>query len=705
MAAAQAPTVQSSAVQFSNTYCNRTDVSWTVGNGDGRIVIARKDSAVTAVPKNDTFYIANAALGTVNTEISPGQFVVYNGAANSVIVTNLEADTKYHFAVYEFNGSGNSFSFLTSNPGRDSVTTEWLNADFTINQPYQCSNVDTFRFTPNVTQSLSNVVTYNWIFGDGNSSSAMSPTHSYQDSGLFNVTLVASTIGCTHQVTKIDTVAPLPLVNFIFNPDSTNNDRVQCFFYPDGSTNRFSFLNRTISPPIGAGLDESQVLWDFGDGSPPSVQAHVRKKTYSSPGIYRVVLKYTSTLNSYQNVCIDSMVINVEVKPRPLDSTLIFLSDTSMCLQQNEFTFENRTGTPGYSLWEFGDGYSSVGDTAIHRYGAAGDYEVKFSIVDTAGCYDEFTDSVQVVPQPNNYFSGLSSKYCQNDQIVALRPNLPGGVFEGTQVSAMDSTFNPVQLGLNTIRYIYQVGNCRDTSTENVWVMPIPVFDLGNDTSICSGTGFNLIVPRDSSSITWPGFASTDSFLVADQARQYLAIKDNGHCAYRDSINITVLDPPQINLGSDSTLCGGGSRLIDLTSDDASYTWSDGFPGSVREITQSGSYWVEVTNKCGSDRDTVNLEILPYACTLYVPNAFSPNSDGLNDIFRPIGQVEIVGLVIFNRWGEILANIPGPNPEWDGTYQGERVQAGSYFFEVFYMDPKSEFPVPVSEKGHVYVVY
>jgi hypothetical protein len=84
---------------------DRIQVQWTNGNGAKRIVIARKDAPVTAVPVNGTNYNANASF-LLGNEIAPGEFVVYNGTGNVVSVVNLLSSTHYYFAVFEYNGTG-----------------------------------------------------------------------------------------------------------------------------------------------------------------------------------------------------------------------------------------------------------------------------------------------------------------------------------------------------------------------------------------------------------------------------------------------------------------------------------------------------------------------------------------------------------------------------------------------------------------------
>lgn len=117
-------TAPSPATSFTsaNASQNSLDVSFTRGNGTGGVlVLARAGGAVNAEPVNGTTYTANAAFGSGD-QIGTGNYVVYNGAANGVSsasgnlpVSGLTAGTTYHFAVYEYNGSGSSACYGTAN--------------------------------------------------------------------------------------------------------------------------------------------------------------------------------------------------------------------------------------------------------------------------------------------------------------------------------------------------------------------------------------------------------------------------------------------------------------------------------------------------------------------------------------------------------------------------------------------------------------
>ena len=599
---AQTPTTPSSGISFSNTYCSETTISWVSGNGSARIVVCSKNAAISNLPSNNTYYLANDSMGRGHS-LGPDVHVVYNGAGNSVRVLNLEADTRYYFSIFEVNGGGTTFSYLTSSYPEDTVRTEWLRADFSISDPFQCDNVDTSTFTSVVSQSGSEGISYLWNFGDGNTSTFANPTHSYVGHKIYNVSLRVQTTGCSFTKVRKDTVAPLPLVDFILHPDSMNNDRVQCFNYAVGGSNRFAFRN--ISQDVnllGAAYNSSVISWDFGDGT-TGYQNHARKE-YSQPGSYRVVVTLASSKNN-REYCVDSAEMIVVVMPEPIDTSAIYFSDTSMCLNGNSFDFAHNHSDPTLvNTWDFGDGTSATGRSVTHSYSNFGKYYVTLSVVDTAGCLGNHLDSVRVIEQPDNYFTGLNPTYCEGDPVVQLVPNLPGGQFEGDQVDPATGEFLPVVRGLNTIRYIVQEGDCIDTATETTVVLELPVFSLQNDTSICDGTSLRLECVKGNDAFTW-STGSTDSFVDISTAQLVWLQKSRLGCRYRDSVIVTVIDAPVFDLGNDSTLCGDGSRVVNVTADEATYTWNDGYVGPSRNITQTGYYEVTVSNKCGSLTDGV----------------------------------------------------------------------------------------------------
>ncbi|HEV7332297.1 MAG TPA: fibronectin type III domain-containing protein [Flavisolibacter sp.] len=120
---AAAPTKPPANIQFSYTDGDRIRISWANGDGTGRIVVIRKDAAVTALPVNGTTYTANTVFGS-GSAIQPNQYVVYaSGVPSSVDVTGLLPATKYYVAVFESNGTGFQTEYLTSSYATSHFTT------------------------------------------------------------------------------------------------------------------------------------------------------------------------------------------------------------------------------------------------------------------------------------------------------------------------------------------------------------------------------------------------------------------------------------------------------------------------------------------------------------------------------------------------------------------------------------------------------
>lgn len=104
------PTVQATDILFSNVSSNQFDISWTNGDGSNRLVIVKVGSAVDATPTDLNSYIANATFGTGD-QIGSGNYVVYNGTANTVTLTGLLVGTDYHVQVFEYNGTTGSENY------------------------------------------------------------------------------------------------------------------------------------------------------------------------------------------------------------------------------------------------------------------------------------------------------------------------------------------------------------------------------------------------------------------------------------------------------------------------------------------------------------------------------------------------------------------------------------------------------------------
>ena len=211
--------------------------------------------------------------------------------------------------------------------------------------------------------------------------------------------------------------------------------------------------------------------------------------------------------------------------------------------------------------------------------------------------------------------------------------------------------------------------------------------DLGNDTAICEGDSMVLTDLLNSviTDISWQDGSTQDSFIV-NSAGTYMLTKEYNSCKFTDTINIAIIYPPNVQMGSDTSICGHESITLSVNDSNSVFLWSNGSVDSFITITAKGSYWVNASNECGRNSDTIN--VIGCDCKLVVPNAFSPNNDGINDVFIPISKCEFqkYKFQIFSRWGGLLFSTNNPYMGWDGTYKNVQTPNNVYVYLITYTD-------------------
>jgi len=152
--------------------------------------------------------------------------------------------------------------------------------------------------------------------------------------------------------------------------------------------------------------------------------------------------------------------------------------------------------------------------------------------------------------------------------------------------------------------------------------------------------------------------------------------------------NLQFLPEIPVNLGEDQAICSE-YILLDAWVQGATWLWQDGSSDSLFLAENPGIYYVKVTVGDCSDSDTIILSECPVR--FWIPNAFSPNGDGLNDTFHPVSNyTETFILRIYSRWGELIFESSGVEQAWDGTFNGKPCQEGVYVYQISYEYPAGE---------------
>jgi gliding motility-associated-like protein len=144
------------------------------------------------------------------------------------------------------------------------------------------------------------------------------------------------------------------------------------------------------------------------------------------------------------------------------------------------------------------------------------------------------------------------------------------------------------------------------------------------------------------------------------------------------SKDVTILPTPQINLEDSIYLCKDSTVYLDASIINGTYLWSDNSTLSSLTIKNPGAYSINVTDSNGCESNK-NIEILTEECgdkTVYLPSAFSPNGDGVNDILYVRGTgISSIELLIYNRFGEVVFKSENINNGWDGTFREKNLKS------------------------------
>jgi len=228
-------------------------------------------------------------------------------------------------------------------------------------------------------------------------------------------------------------------------------------------------------------------------------------------------------------------------------------------------------------------------------------------------------------------------------------------------------------------------GQLLRTMGDTIEVNPSPHVSLPNDTLLCHGQGLTLDAAQGFAANYLWSTGSTDSTLVASQTGTYWVQVHNNCGTVYDTVNVAVIDPPVAVL-RDTVLCDEWTHVLQVYADSANYLWSTGdtLPGIMPKT--SNTYWVDITNPCGQIRDQAEIEVRRCMCNVWIPSAFTPNGDGVNESFEIKAECRDFEftLDVFDRWGNHVYHQTQLDVPWNGTLNGQPVPNGVYTYRIQY---------------------
>ncbi len=386
---------------------------------------------------------------------------------------------------------------------------------------------------------------------------------------------------------------------------------------------------------------------------------------FTSPGRY---VLYASMVSACK-ILKDSLIIDVYSSPGVLNLG----PDIALCTQ-NSILLNARSG---YSTYRWQDGSTD----SVFMVNGPGQYYVDVSSV----CGSVYTDTVNVTKETVIFVPVNNRIKCNADTVQLVGP---GGFYNYRWVqqgaSLISTVQNPVLNPAVTTTYFFSAEKrpgCLIFDTATVVVLNSPAIDLGRDTGFCKTADVALNAGNDYPVYTWNTGANSNTILV-DTAGAYwvFAVHANG-CIARDTVQVIEYPLPVVSLGNDTLLCINVPRMLATTNSFTSYLWQDGATVSKYDVKLPGNYSVKVTDKNGCN-GTAAIKLTLSDCIkgMFMPLAFTPDNNGLNDRIKPIikGNLVTYRFLIMNRYGEKIFESTDPQSGWNGTFKQLAQPAGTY---------------------------
>jgi gliding motility-associated-like protein len=144
-------------------------------------------------------------------------------------------------------------------------------------------------------------------------------------------------------------------------------------------------------------------------------------------------------------------------------------------------------------------------------------------------------------------------------------------------------------------------------------------------------------------------------------------------------------------LNGDSVFCYEAKLELTAQVRDAQIRWQDGSTSPNYTVRQAGQYTVTASNNCGTVSQTITVRNA--ICGLNLPNAFTPNNDGLNDLFRVKYPqfIRTFDMKIYDRWGQLVFHANDPLTGWDGNFKNTKLPSGNYIWNITISDLDGNF--------------
>lgn len=214
------------------------------------------------------------------------------------------------------------------------------------------------------------------------------------------------------------------------------------------------------------------------------------------------------------------------------------------------------------------------------------------------------------------------------------------------------------------------------------------------DTSLCGNQPIDLSA-QPGEAYFWSNGSHEPTISITQAGTYWVTTVDARQCVLRrDTIKVTDASTViPLNIGSDTIICDEKQITLNAQHQNFSdYIWSTGATTPSISVSAPGTYWVRATADCSSGLDSISIAAAE-DCNqcLFFPNAFSPNNDRRNDLFKPSVLCDVGGykIAIYNRFGQLVFSSNNVESAWDGNYNGKKADVGVYYFNVIFQNRNS----------------
>ena len=527
--------------------------------------------------------------------------------------------------------------------------------------------------------NAANTNTYIWNFGDGitQTTTANIVTHNYANPGTYNPSVsLQNAGGCT---IPLQGLAPVKVDKLTkgFTSSQVNSCGSTTVNFTDTS---FAFFGK------------AQVKWLFGDGS--TALGLSTSHSYAAPGTYTIKMVVIGNSG-----CTDTTQKNITVQPNSLPVANITAPNTG-CAKDTISIISNVQSAQALNPLQWHIMPSNIilfGQNLNYVFGNAGTYTIKLIASNASGCADTALHVVTIQPSPNVVASN-GSNICVGNTAQLTSTGATSYVWSPTNGLNCTTCPNPVATPANSIAYTVLGTNsfgCTNTDTVTLTVIQPTVIDASPNARICEGKTVNLLATGANNYI-WNNANTLNNINIANPTAapivttNYRVIGFDGYNCFADTafVLVEVGKIPTVRLGADATLAAGTLFTLNTTITNgpiAQWSWTPtanlsctNCPAPIATIKKAITYTVKVTTHFGcTASDAIGIKTFCESTQVFIPNAFTPDNDGLNDILmvRGKGIANVKYFRIFNRWGELIfeKNNFAANDvrfAWDGKIRG-----------------------------------